>query len=176
MNEQLAIAPLFSCAFCQSAAVRTEIIAISFQYGVGSDAVTLERKVPLRICEECGAEYFDHVAEEVKHDAVCQYLGLLCPREIRSIRESYGTQADFASLTGISPASLSRWETGASIQSRPYDNFLRLLRRQSNIAYLTGEKKAPRPTQSATTSKFRCIEITPAKRQQASGFELRRTG
>ena len=45
------------------------------------------------------------------------------------VREQLGkTQEEFAELTGIGVATLSRWERGRLIQTRTLDNYLRILR------------------------------------------------
>jgi putative zinc finger/helix-turn-helix YgiT family protein len=52
---------------------------------------------------------------------------LLSPEEIRRSREKLGlTQKQFAALLGVGEATVSRWETGAQIQQRAMDRFLRL--------------------------------------------------
>jgi transcriptional regulator with XRE-family HTH domain len=52
---------------------------------------------------------------------------LLTPDEIRDGREKLGlTQKQFANLLGVGEATVSRWETGAQIQQRAMDRFLRV--------------------------------------------------
>ena len=52
---------------------------------------------------------------------------LLAPEEIREGREKLAlTQKQFANLLGIGEATVSRWETGAQIQQRAMDRFLRV--------------------------------------------------
>ena len=47
--------------------------------------------------------------------------------EIRQGREQLGlTQKQFANLLGVGEATVSRWETGAQIQQRALDRFLRV--------------------------------------------------
>ena len=51
---------------------------------------------------------------------------MLTPEEIREGREKLGlTQKQFANLLGVGEATVSRWETGAQIQQRAMDRFLR---------------------------------------------------
>src|SRR5437762_341779 len=52
---------------------------------------------------------------------------LLAPEEIRAGRERLAlTQKQFANLLGVGEATVSRWETGAQIQQRAMDRFLRV--------------------------------------------------
>jgi putative zinc finger/helix-turn-helix YgiT family protein len=153
--------------------IRTENVPHKFTYGVGPEAKELMCTLPLRVCDHCGAEYVDEVGEEVRHQAVCRYLGLLTPQEIQRLRERYGTQAAFAGLTGIGEASLSRWETGASIQSKAYDNYLRLLHRPENIETLSRLRRTRPDEQVSVTNRFRCIEVNPVRLACKASFELR---
>jgi DNA-binding transcriptional regulator YiaG len=128
----------------------------------------------VRICDGCGAEFVDEEGEEIRHDAVCRHLGVLTPREIQRLRERYGSQAAFANLTGIGEASLSRWETGASIQSKAYDNYLRLLEKRQNVGFLVARlERGPEVSQVAPTRKFRCIEINRTRLMAQASFVLR---
>ena len=66
--------------------------------------------------------------ERLRHEAVCRHLGVLSPAEISGLRKGFGmSRAAFAELTGLGEASLGRWESGAVIQNRANDRYLRLL-------------------------------------------------
>jgi putative zinc finger/helix-turn-helix YgiT family protein len=53
----------------------------------------------------------------------------LALEEIRQGREKLAlTQKQFANLLGVGEATVSRWETGAQIQQRAMDRFLRVCR------------------------------------------------
>ena len=93
--------------------------------------------------------YFGPAAARVQHAAVCRALGLLTPEEIQAIRERFGpTQAEFARLTGIGEAIISRWERGRILPNRAMDRYLRLLdHNRANVTLLKsfvtpGEEKA----------------------------------
>jgi putative zinc finger/helix-turn-helix YgiT family protein len=121
-----------------------------FQYGLGGDVVTLSAVVPIICCRECGFEFTDYRAEEVRHETVCRHLGVLSPREIVEVRESIGlTRAEFAALGGFGIASLQRWETGALIQNQANDRLIYLLQFTANRQRL--EKKAAPPPPSELT-------------------------
>lgn len=162
------------CPDCPNAAVRTETIPHRFLYGAGLGATELNCALPVRICSNCGAEFIDEEGEEIRHEAVCRHLGVLTPQEIRSLREGYGSQAAFAALTGIGEASLSRWETGASIQSKAFDNYIRLLQRAENMSILLLRLGcAPSEGQTPRATQFRCIEINRGRLEAQASFVLR---
>ena len=118
------------CPLCDSESIETFLHSHAFKYGSGDSAVTLRvDKLPVRRCTACDLEFTDHEGERLQHDAVCRHLGVLTPTEVREIRKRYGmTTAAFAETSGLGPATLSRWETGALVQNRANDLYLRLVR------------------------------------------------
>src|SRR5688572_14097558 len=77
------------CPNCGSIRVATRNALDRFQYGTGSKAVQLAVEVPFRSCVDCGFEYTDSDAEDLRHEAVCHHLGLLAPSEILALRDKY---------------------------------------------------------------------------------------
>ena len=118
------------CPLCDSESIETFLHSHAFKYGSDDSAVTLRvDKLPVRRCTACDLEFTDHEGERLQHDAVCRHLGVLTPTEVREIRKRYGmTTAAFAETTGLGPATLGRWETGALVQNRANDFYLRLVR------------------------------------------------
>ena len=164
------------CPNCGSNAVETRMERGTFKYGTGADAPELSAIVPVRVCPACGFEYTDASAEEVRHEVVCQHIGLLTPRQIVSIRKYYGlTRAEFAALTRFGEASLARWETGSILQNPANDQLLYLLQFQENIERLreraTGEGTGATATPTVTERKFAAINIEE-KRKEAQSFKL----
>jgi DNA-binding transcriptional regulator YiaG len=77
-------------------------------------------------CQNCGAIVLNDSANERIEDALRATIGLLSPCEIRRRREAFGlNQQQLADYLRISMYTLSRWETGAQIQQRAMDWFLR---------------------------------------------------
>jgi putative zinc finger/helix-turn-helix YgiT family protein len=77
-------------------------------------------------CQNCGAIVLNDSANERIEDALRAAIGLLSPSEIRQRREALGlNQQQLADYLRISMYTLSRWETGAQIQQRAMDWFLR---------------------------------------------------
>ena len=115
------------CPLCESPAV-TNWQASVYSYGEGDATVDLPVNLPVRVCGACDFEYLDEEGERLQHEAFCQHLGVLAPREIREIRKAHGmTRSQFAELTGFGEASVGRWERGAGVQSLASDHYLRLL-------------------------------------------------
>jgi len=89
---------------------------------------TIELAVPQWICATCGesivdAEYGDPIAHAM--DAYRARHGLLSAVEIRHIRQSSGlSQVAFATLLGMSPATINRYELGA-LQQEKEDELIR---------------------------------------------------
>ena len=105
-----------------------------------SDKLSVE--VPTLICGECGFEYTDFRAEEVRHDAICDHLRLLKPREILAIRKTYNmSRKEFSEAFGLGEASIERWENRKTFQNRALDNLLRLLVDRNNGQRLTNTRQ-----------------------------------
>ena len=129
--------PTPDCPSCGAGRVRTVETEANVPYGTGSDQVEIPTVVPLRVCELCGFSFLDAEGQTAEHDAVCRYLGLMTPSEIRSVRERHGlTQSQFAAVTGLGEATVSRWERGATVQNVANDRYLWLLRQSDNIERL----------------------------------------
>jgi putative zinc finger/helix-turn-helix YgiT family protein len=83
-------------------------------------------KVPVERCENCGSTTYGVESEERIDAALRDQLGLLQPQVIRKNRSELGLkQEQFASALGCAGESISRWESGAIVQSRAVDRMLR---------------------------------------------------
>jgi putative zinc finger/helix-turn-helix YgiT family protein len=90
-------------------------------------------------CRHCGEVYLDEAADERLSEALRAAAGLLPPAEIRRGREGLGlTQKQLANQLRISEFTLSRWETGAQIQQRSMDAFLRVFFQSGEARRLLG--------------------------------------
>ena len=90
-------------------------------YRVEIPALTVPR------CGSCQAISIDDEADREISAAFRREARLLTPEEIRQGRENLSmTQKEFANLLGVGEATISRWETGAQIQQRAMDRFLRV--------------------------------------------------
>ncbi|MBY0528448.1 MAG: type II toxin-antitoxin system MqsA family antitoxin [Gemmataceae bacterium] len=118
------------CSLCGKGLLKPCRIDKTFEYGdEDTNLITVSaRDVPVEVCEACGEIYSGPDAARVEHEAICRALGLLPPSEIRRIREQFGpSQEEFAELTGIGVATISRWERGRMLQNKAMDRYLRLL-------------------------------------------------
>jgi putative zinc finger/helix-turn-helix YgiT family protein len=170
-GEQNSVLPLRECPDCDSTDSRLEYAQQSFRYGRGDEAVDLTCEVPVYTCNKCGYQWTRSEAEDLRQIAVCQHLGRLTPNEVRGVRERFGlSQAEFSRITGFGEASLSRWETGAQVQSASNDRLLRLIQADPRTLHrltLIAEANDHRgdPT-------FRVITITPELRRRKASFRL----
>ena len=167
-----------TCPQCGSSEVETHFETDHFPYGDGSDEVQLEARVPVRVCRACQFQYLDEAAEKIRHETLCRYLGVLTPGEIRGIREQYGlSRAEFARLTRLGEATLSRWENGILVQNQAYDQYLKLLRLPENFERLRLVNDSPSPLQLATPRagriyRFRALSDIGRVREEQSNFRL----
>lgn len=136
MNADARISGM-TCAVCASGRLTDRMEVEDFPYGTEGDPVILKARVKVFQCKDCQFEFTGHQAVKARHSAVCRYLGVMTPTEIRNLREQYGlSRADFAFVTRIGEASIGRWEAGALLQSRAYDNYLYLLQYEENLVRL----------------------------------------
>jgi putative zinc finger/helix-turn-helix YgiT family protein len=117
------------CPSCGHQPLVAQRIRDEFEYGPDDERITVVAEdVPVLVCPACGVTLYGPEAAAVRHQAICRALGLLCPAEIKALRERLGLdQEEFARLTGIGIATLSRWELGRLLQTRALDRYLRLL-------------------------------------------------
>jgi putative zinc finger/helix-turn-helix YgiT family protein len=90
-------------------------------------------------CSNCGTIMLDEAANRRLSDALRAEAGLLQPSEIRAHREELRlTQKALAGHLQIAEATLSRWETGAQIQQRVMDRFLRVFFQSTEARKILG--------------------------------------
>lgn len=78
-------------------------------------------------CRSCNALVMVEAANRRVSEALVEAAGLLQGAQIRQYREALGlTQKQLAAQLAVAEATVSRWETGAQIQQRSLDRFLRL--------------------------------------------------
>lgn len=169
-------APDHSCPVCGASQVLTNWIIETFEYGEGATAATIQARVPQRNCANCSFEYTDDEAEVLRHEAVCNHLHILAPRQIVAIREHYGmTQQEFADLTRLGRASLVRWERGALFQNPANDSLLYLLKFSDNVDRLK-RRETVKPTDRGTPLKFKFRALSDNSKMiaslEAETFEL----
>jgi putative zinc finger/helix-turn-helix YgiT family protein len=144
--------------------------------------------VPLWVCADCGEPIPDETfgdPVERAHDAYRERRGLLGPAEIQRIREQWGlSQVAFATLLGMSPATINRYEQGA-LQQEKEDELIRacdnrdqmrdLLRRRGHL--LTERQRRAAEAASGQSPDRRpvywetgYIESMPVEVSMRSGF------
>jgi len=101
-------------------------------YAVNGQDVPVAGASHLR-CPQCGEVVLRHEeARRLREHAFERYrrdYGLLSAADIRSIRERFGlTQGAFAELLRLGSNTISRWESGRTVQTAALDVLLRLIR------------------------------------------------
>jgi DNA-binding transcriptional regulator YiaG len=116
------------CLKCHAREVRPAVIPYSAQKN--HDGRLYDLHVPdlhVNKCGHCGAVYMSDDADEQICAALRAELRLLSPEDISANLENLAlSQKDFAACVGIAAETVSRWVTGAVIQSKAMDNLLRL--------------------------------------------------
>lgn len=116
------------CGKCGAKALR--MATVSYVTSVEHDGRAYRVEIPALTvprCSNCEALSIDDEADQQISAAFRSAARLLAPEEIRQGREALGlTQKQFANLLGVGEATISRWETGAQIQQRAMDRFLRV--------------------------------------------------
>ena len=163
------------CPLC-GGGVATSWIHQAFDYGSGESAVELSVEVPVHRCDGCDFEFTDEIAERLRHQAVCEHLGVLPPVAIRRIRERHGlTRAQFAQVTGLGEASLNRWENGLNVQTHANDRYLRLLEIPEvmrRLVRLKDHRSRPRSAFGWAKVRFRELHVTNAVLKEQESFRL----
>lgn len=171
----------FECIACGGRSTRELWVSENFIYGSGKDEVNLTVNIPELHCDDCGMAYTDDRAEVARHNAACKHLKINTPEEIISIREQAGlNQKDFAEISRIGRASLSRWETGDVFQNGSIDNLIFLLQYPENIQRLQARFRVAKTIQSQSSvektskNKFRCLsaEQIGNYRKRSEKFDL----
>lgn len=161
------------CANCDSTSLHLSCEVQAFPYGQDDAQVMLSAKVPVWTCGNCGEQFTNSVAEELRHEAVCRHLGRMTPAELRDLRGRYGdSQEEWHKRTGIGLASIKRWEAGSLIQNEAMDLFLWLLN-DRNI----GQRlllRNDQPPSSGSARRFRTTMPEEVERR-AGIFELHTT-
>jgi putative zinc finger/helix-turn-helix YgiT family protein len=160
------------CPVCGRQPLEFRYIRDEFDYGPDDERVrVVAEAVPVLTCPACQEVFYGPDAEQAHHRAICKALGLLTPEQIRGIRERYGmSQTEFARLTGIGVATLSRWEQGRLMQTRSLDGYLQLLDHPDAIRKL----EKIRGSSSRKPAVWRCLKVTNEIRSRLARFRLHR--
>lgn len=110
--------------------VKSRVVSRQETYPVKGEDVTVDATV--RICEVCGEDIFDEELDEktlsLAYDEYRRRKGLLTPKEIKALRESYGlSQRGLAVLLNWGEVTIHRYENG-SLQDEAHNSVLLALR------------------------------------------------
>ena len=117
-----------TCKVCEEGLASLSMELRTVEHGRRGSHVEVEVLLPTWSCDHCGMSYLADGAEDLQHEAICDKLGRLKPRQIVAIRKRTRlNQVAFAEDLGIASSSLKRWESGAAIQDKNHDRLLRAL-------------------------------------------------
>jgi putative zinc finger/helix-turn-helix YgiT family protein len=119
-------------------------------------------------CQACGELIFSSHVDEQINQALRAKLRLLTPDQIRGRRRRFcPDQKELATRLGVAKETISRWETGALIQSRAMDNLLRVFFELPQVRdVLIGENQDALPGTGETPSE----EVDPPDEVSAARF------
>jgi len=141
----------------------------TFEIGRRKAVVEVERYR----CSSCAEELYSPeqaaAAQIAASDEFRRQDGLLTPREIKTIRESYRlTQAKLEQVLGVGPKTVVRWERGTVFQNPATDQLLRVIREVPQaFAYLAkknGVEAEPVSASASPTAK-REFAMPPSERK-----------
>ena len=123
-------------------------------------------------CPSCG-EYIISAEESDKFERALQRkyreaLGLLLPEEIVELRKKRGwSQKELERIIGVTSPSVSRWETGRVVQSKPCDLLMRCLRDHECVASDLSQR-AEVPNSTIAFSASDCVSLKSLTQPQAT--------
>jgi putative zinc finger/helix-turn-helix YgiT family protein len=121
--------PPWKCGTCRERSVVPAVIPYEAEVEHDGRSYTIAfPDLGVLRCERCGTIVLPDAANQRISQALRRQAGLLTPEEIQTDREALGlTQQQLAVYLGVAEETLSRWETGAQIQQRALDRFLRVI-------------------------------------------------
>ena len=171
------------CPTCDIGRLHPKVVTERFPYNDDStEVMVVAEDVPIEICDnpDCGERLSGPEAARIRHEAICRALRLLTPTEIRDIRERLNlTQAEFARLTRLGEATISRWERGRLLQNPAMDRYLRLIAYgDDNVQFLRRLQEPPQEVKPAAEAPgvnrmkgcFRHVKGDSGQRERADSF------
>ena len=123
------------CGCCDQGRLDTRYREETVEYGEEGDLQTVQAdRVPVSVCDSCGNVFVTPATLKARHNYVCRALGLITPDEIQELRKRHGmTIAEFARITKIGEATISRWERYRILPNGANSSYLTLLRQNPNL-------------------------------------------
>jgi putative zinc finger/helix-turn-helix YgiT family protein len=164
------------CSECGAKAVYPK--ATDYTSKVKHDGRAYEVRIPdleIPTCRQCGEQYFTVGTDNRITTALRALVGLLEPQKIHEHRARLKmSQEELADQLGVAKETISRWETGAMIQSRAMDNLLRLYFESEEVRRLLHSKFEPDAAKlvNRIQSRYSSPEEQRAHLAAARGFQL----
>ena len=149
----------------------------AFEYRHRDEVVLLTADVTVHTCQTCGFKFLDSSSEDARNDAVCRFLRVMTPAEVKAVRVRSGlSRREMCAVSKIGEASLARWEAGALIQTAAYDNYLYLLGYADNLQRIRRRHSVEATAEQIGRSRiWRSLQITAKLCEQSRAFSLRAT-
>jgi putative zinc finger/helix-turn-helix YgiT family protein len=145
------------CSECREKAIFPK--TTDYTTMVKHDGRTYTVRIPdleVPTCQKCGAQTFSVGDDDRIIAALRTQLGVMSPQDIQSQRAALRlTQEAMADQLGVAKETISRWETGALIQSRAMDNLMRLFFESEEARALLRRRFAPPPANRV----FRRVQV-----------------
>ena len=132
----------WKCPKCHQKAVRKVVrdYAGNIEHDGREYAITIP-SIEIACCENCDTIVLTDSVNDAIDQALRHEAGLLTPVQIKRNREALGlTQKELATRLAISDATLCRWETGAQIQQRSLDRWMRTFFSDERIRQITKDE------------------------------------
>ena len=114
---------------------------------VKHDGRPYEIRIPdlsIPTCRKCGERVITSKVDDEIVAALRIRVGLLMPQEMQQSRNQLElSQQELAEQLGVAKETISRWETGAMIQSRAMDNLMRLYFASEEVRSLLARRFKP---------------------------------
>lgn len=161
------------CANCGAENTATTTEPDEFEYLHAGELLTLQAQVQVHTCSDCGFQFTESDAEDARHSAVCEFLGVLNPAAVKAVRAKYGlSRSQMAEVSKIGEASIARWESGALIQSGANDSYLYLLQFADNFQRIQQRVHGNAVTNQAEPERTWSFPVTERIRLEQTSFLL----
>lgn len=133
--------------------------------------IVAEIEVPAWKDPESGEIFLAEEATHKLEEAKARYIGLLCPNQLKELREHHGlTQKRISELLQIGPKSWTRWESGKERPSRAINLLLKSL--YENVISLDYLERQLDPSNRVFADQWPLQKLEKRNHPQRRAFKL----
>ena len=152
------------CSECKAKEVYPK--ATDYTTAVKHDGRSYSIHIPdlaIATCRNCNAQTFSVRDDDRIFATLRAQIGLLTPEEMQKRRNQLElSQHALAEQLGVAKETISRWETGAMIQSRAMDNLLRLYFDSAEVRMMLERGFTPAPVDRIQRTKVAIAKLDQA--------------